>query len=105
MATSYKQLWQEAQQEIEQLRQLAGVPGVQIVDLAGIARHMHVERFTPQQWQQRDLLPPVDFPEIKGVPLWWVSTIKTKFVQPTGRLWCDHPTAQQAAECETPHFR
>jgi len=37
----------------------------QIVDLAGIARHMLVERFTPQQWKQRDHLPPVDFPEIK----------------------------------------
>lgn len=105
MAISYKKLWQEVQQENERLLLLVGLPSVKIVDLAGIAAHMHVERFTPQQWQQRDLLPPVDFPEIKGVPLWFAETIKKKFVEPTGRLWCDYPTALRAAECETPHSR
>jgi hypothetical protein len=114
MATSYKTMWQEANQEVErlkseiqQLRQshraeteklysyieshrsdLAQTR--QIVDLAGIARHMRVERFTPQQWKQRDLLPPVDFPEIRE-PLWYASTIRDGFVVPTGRVWYDHP--------------
>jgi hypothetical protein len=60
------------------------------VDLAGIARHMHVERFTPQQWKQRDHLPPVDFPEIRE-PLWYASTIRERFVIPTRRVWYDVP--------------
>lgn len=105
MATSYKRLWQEAQREIDEYRKLVDLGSTQIVDLAGIAWHMHVERFTPQQWQQRELLPPVDFPEIKGVPLWYAATIKSKFAEPTGRLWCDNPTAQHAAACQTEHRR
>lgn len=108
MATSYKTLYQEAQQEIDSLRatiqrlrhlndELSATlmnarsetgPSRQIVDLAGIARHMRVERFTPQQWKQRDYLPPVDFPEIRE-PLWYASTIKEKFAIPTGRIWYD----------------
>jgi hypothetical protein len=60
----------------------------QIVDLAGIARHMRVERFTPQQWRQRKLLPPVDFPKIDE-PLWYVTTLLEKFVHPTRRIWYD----------------
>lgn len=59
-----------------------------IVDLAGIARHMRVARFTPQQWAQRGLLPPVDFPEIKE-PLWYAATIREQFVIPTERIWYD----------------
>jgi hypothetical protein len=107
MTTSYKTLWQEALREnerltgeIERLRAvIAASPDDnvrelertrQIVDLAGIARHTHVERLTPQQWRQRGLLPPVDFPEIKE-PLWYVSTIKEQFIKPTRRTWCDHP--------------
>lgn len=104
---SYKTMWQEARQEIELLRgevhrlrdAINASPDEnlrelertrQIVDLAGIARHMRVERFTPQQWKQRDHLPPVDFPEIKE-PLWYVSTIREKFAVPTHRVWHDFP--------------
>lgn len=111
MAISYKTLWQEARQEnaklqtkIDNLRrdidEMAAAitngrteqgPTRQIVDLAGIARHMRVKRWTPQQWQQRGLLPPVDFPEIKE-PLWFVTTIKEQFVIPTRRVWHDNPS-------------
>jgi hypothetical protein len=103
---SYKTMWQEATQEAERLKAevnrltalIDAGPDVilrelertrLIVDLAGIARHMRVERYTPQQWRQRDYLPPVDFPDIKE-PLWYVSTLKTHFVEPTGRVWYDH---------------
>lgn len=105
MATSYKSLWQEAKKEAARLREentrlqmlVALSPDEalreiertrDIVDLAGIARHMQVERFTPQQWKQRDLLPPVDFPKIRE-PLWYVSTIKGQFIIPTRRVWHD----------------
>lgn len=122
MATSYKNLWQEANEEIDRLQArlydlrrlndelavaltssravLATTP--QIVDLAGIARHMRVDRLTPQQWKQRKYLPPVDFPEIKE-PLWLVSSIIDKFVNapmsdrfvagnPPKRIWYDDLT-------------
>jgi len=105
--TSYKTLYEGAQQQANELRaevarlqaRIALDPDDllrelertrQIVDLAGIARHMLVERFTPQQWKQRDHLPPVDFPEIKE-PLWYVSTIREKFAVPTRRVWHDFP--------------
>jgi hypothetical protein len=108
MAPSYKPLWQEAAQEVarlqaeverlrnavlaspdENLRELERTR--QIVDLAGIARHMRVDRrYTPQQWKQRGHLPPTDFPEIKE-PLWYASTIREQFVIPTRRVWYDHP--------------
>lgn len=113
MTTSYKTLWQEADAEINRLKaeiqqlktlnaglsaaftssraELASTPA--IVDLAGIARHMKVERFTPQQWRQRELLPEVDFPEI-AEPLWLVSTVKEKFVIPTRRIWYDTPNVE-----------
>jgi len=68
----------------------------QIVDLAGIARHMRVERTTPQQWRQRKLLPPVDYPDI-AEPLWRVSTLLEKFVRPTRRIWYDEPEALSPA--------
>jgi len=101
--TSYKQRWQEADRQVQALttevQRLQGLlnsdpDGVrqelertrEIVDLAGIARHMRVERFTPQQWKQRDHLPPVDFPEIKE-PLWYATTIRDQFAVPTGRIW------------------
>jgi len=109
MAPSYKTLWQEASQEIDRLKarvqtltrlndELAFALNnardpkgtAQIVDLAGIARHMRAERFTPQQWKQRGHLPPVDFPEIRE-PLWYVSTLKEQFVIPTRRVWYDVP--------------
>lgn len=110
MSTSYKSLWQEAKQEIDRLQvtiknlkrekdELAAAITANrseraatqpIVDLAGVARHMRVERFTPQQWKQRGHLPPVDFPEISE-PLWYVTTIKDRFVTPTGRIWYDTP--------------
>jgi hypothetical protein len=69
----------------------AAAEAVQIVGLAGIARHMRVARLTPQQWVQRKLLPPPDFPDIAGEPIWLVSTIKEKFVNPTRRVWYDDP--------------
>ena len=114
MAPSYKPLLQEAQQKIERLDEetawlkkenerlraaLDASPGDirrelertrLIVDLAGIARHMLVDRFTPQQWKQRGHLPPVDFPDISE-PLWYVSTLKEKFAIPTRRIWHDNP--------------
>jgi hypothetical protein len=109
MAPSYKTLWQEAHQKVawlteevdrlraalnaspdENLRELERTR--QVVDLAGIARHTHAQRLTPQQWKQRGHLPPVDFPEI-AEPLWYASTIKEKFVIPTRRLWFDNPAA------------
>lgn len=114
MAISYKERWQEANREIERLLaqidklrqhadELAAAlmngrtePGGQIVDLTGIARHMRVDRrYTPQQWRQRGLLPPVDFPEIRE-PLWYAQTIKEKFAIPTGRMWYDAPAADEA---------
>jgi hypothetical protein len=63
----------------------------EIVDLAAIAAHMRVQRFTPQQWKQRGLLPPVDFPDIE-YPLWYTSTIVYQFINTphsieVGRLW------------------
>ena len=107
MATSYKTLWQEEKREAERLRRevdrlkalIATGPDDllrevertrQIVDLAGIARHMGVERFTPQQWKQRGLLPPVDHPDIRE-PLWYVSTIINDFIIPTRRVWHEVP--------------
>jgi len=119
MATSYKTLWQEAREENERLRReitrlevtiLLGPDDHlrelertrEIVDLAGIARHMHVERFTPQQWKQRGLLPPVDFPDIKE-PLWYASPIRNGFARRTGRLWCDSPTGLYAVGCAVRH--
>lgn len=128
MAISYKTLYQEAQQQVkeltdelrrlrnavaadpdERLRELARTG--EVVDLAGIARHMHVDRFTPQQWRQRYrdpqehdgvVFPPVDFPEIKE-PLWYASTIRDGFARPTRRLWCETPTSVYAAGCSVPH--
>jgi len=106
---SYKTMWQEACQQIEALKTQVAQLGAEldrtgeVIDLAGFARHMHVERFTPQQWRQRDLVPPVDFPEIKGEPLWYASTIRDKFAGPTGRLWCPNPTALHAVACDIPH--
>lgn len=94
---SYKQRWQEANQEVERLR--AEVEGLcaevertkHVVDLAGIARHMLVTRYTPQQWRQRGHLPPVDFPDIRE-PLWYASTIKEHFADRTNRIWHDDPS-------------
>lgn len=103
--TSYKQRWQEATSEVAALRQevarlrdvinLGPDEGLRelerirtVVDLAGVARHMRVERYTPQQWRQRGLLPPVDFPEIKE-PLWYASTLRDKFAVPSRRVWHD----------------
>lgn len=105
--TSYKKLYQEACQQADKLMAevrrlnalIAASPDEhlrelertrEIVDLAGIARHMRVERFTPQQWKQRGHLPPVDFPAINE-PLWYVSTIKKEFAEPTRRVWYDDP--------------
>ena len=114
MAISYKKLYEEEKARADQLeakadrlqqqhqRELAKIDAYltsgrtkldktpAIVDLAGIARHMRVARYTPQQWQQRDLLPPVDFPEIRE-PLWFAATIIKEFAQPTGRPWYDTP--------------
>jgi len=89
--TSYKALYQEATEEIDRLKDELRRTS-KIVDLAGIARHMRVERFTPQQWSQRGHLPPVDFPEIKE-PLWYASTIRDQFAIPTRRVWHVNPPA------------
>lgn len=92
----YKSRWEAANEEIDNLRKQVKIAADeldrtrQIVDLAGIARHMKVERFTPQQWKQRGHLPPVDFPEIKE-PLWYASTIKEHFADHTKRVWYDQP--------------
>lgn len=108
--TSYKALYQEATQQIDRLRAevsrltVAIATGTDdnlrelerirlVVDLAGIARHMRVERYTPQQWKQRGHLPPVDFPEIKE-PLWYASSIKQHFADRTQRIWYDHPDGE-----------
>ena len=105
--TSYKQMWQEAsneaallKQEVARLRGLIAFSGDEavrelerirkVVDLAGISRHMRVDRYTPQQWRQRGLLPPVDFPEIKE-PLWYASTLRDQFAVPSRRVWYDVP--------------
>lgn len=105
--TSYKHLYEEARVEADGLRaelsrlrqaltqgpdfNLAELERTrQIVDLAGIARHMHVERTTPGQWKQRGHLPPVDFPEIKE-PLWYASSIRDHFVVPSMRVWYETP--------------
>lgn len=85
MSTNWKKLYKEAKQENEQLTaELQRT--AQVVDLAGIARHMRVERYTPQQWKMRKLLPPVDFPAIRE-PLWYASSIIEKFARPTRRIW------------------
>lgn len=109
MATtpSYKTMWQEAAEQLaalkaevnrlqalvdlnpsEQIRELERIRVV--VDLAGISRHMRVNRYTPQQWSQRGHLPPVDFPDIKE-PLWYASTLRDQFATPTRRIWYDNP--------------
>lgn len=78
----------DADPEVRRVR--AKFQAEQIVDLAGIARHMKVERYTPQQWRQRKLLPPVDYPEI-AEPLWRVTTLLDQFVRPTRRIWYEQP--------------
>lgn len=90
MATSYKRLYEEASAELERVRE--------VVDLAGIARHMRVGRLTPQQWRQREHLnfPPVDFPDIKE-PLWYASTIKA-WAREKRRIWYDSPDFEPGDE-------
>lgn len=97
MATSYKTKWQEATKVIERLEDELERTR-EVVDLAGIARHMRVERFTPQQWKQRGHLPPVDFPHIRE-PLWYVSTIKEQFINKgtARRIWYDNPDEVEAS--------
>jgi len=107
---SYKTLWREVSDERDRLaaeitrlkERIEHINGLiaasrndlaesrPLVDLAGIARHMRAARYTPQQWSQRGLLPPVDFPEIKE-PLWYAATVRDQFAIPTGRPWYDHP--------------
>jgi hypothetical protein len=97
---SYKQRYLEAQAKIAQLQELIDMSPdeaireagrrADVVDLAGIARRMRVERFTPQQWRQRGHLPPVDFPRIKE-PLWYAATIRDQFAVPTQRIWYPEP--------------
>ena len=105
---SYKKMWQEAEQKAEALQK--EVTRLQmlvnfgpddairelertrrVIDLAGVARHLRVARYTPQQWRQRGHLPPVDFPDIKE-PLWYASTIRDQFAVPSRRLWWDEPS-------------
>jgi hypothetical protein len=107
MAASYKHMYERSraeaatlQAEINRLRAMIAASEDwtlrelervgKVVDLAGIARHMRVERYTPQQWRQRGHLPPVDFPEIKE-PLWYASTIRDGFAVPSRRVWYDAP--------------
>lgn len=114
MAPSYKRLYEEAQEELAALRtentRLKHLVDLgpdsalrelersrQIVDLAGIARHLRVHRYTPQQWRQRGHLPPVDFPEIKE-PLWYAATIREKFAVPSRRVWYDRPEEDEPTE-------
>jgi len=104
---AYKQLYLEAQEavtrlqaEVTRLRHLIdlghdrGPSEIErlsdVVDLAGIARRMRVDRYTPQQWRQRGHLPPVDFPRIKE-PLWYAATIRDQFATPTQRIWYPEP--------------
>jgi hypothetical protein len=111
MAPGYKQAWQEAQAEVTALRAevarlrtlvnlspdaaLREIERIRVVvDLAGISRHMRVDRYTPQQWRQRGHLPPVDFPEIKE-PLWYASTLRDQFATPSRRVWYDNPGEEE----------
>lgn len=48
---------------------------VEILDLTAVAYCCNVSPFTPQQWRQRNVLPPVDYPEV-STPLWKVATIR-----------------------------
>jgi hypothetical protein len=45
-----------------------------LIDLAGIAELLGVASVTPQQWRQRNQLPPPDEP-FPDKPLWKMSTI------------------------------
>ena len=96
MSISYKNLYQEAVKEnarlqlaIEELQNRLAATR-EVVDLAGIAWHMKVERHTPQQWRQRGLLPEVDFPRIKE-PLWYAASIREQFAEKTRRPWYEDP--------------
>ena len=62
-----------------------------IVDLRGIARLLKVSKHTPNQWRQRGLLPPTDFPELLR-PVWRKTTI-IRWAQDTGR-WPPGETAR-----------
>ncbi len=46
-----------------------------LIDLAGIATLLGVSSVTPQQWRQREQLPPPDEPDFPDKPLWRTSTI------------------------------
>lgn len=61
-----------------------------ILDLRGVARHCGVEETTPGQWRQRNVLPPSDFPEIRGCPLWYLDTIR-QWALDTGRAFYEDP--------------
>ncbi|HEY6022126.1 MAG TPA: hypothetical protein VIY48_20330 [Candidatus Paceibacterota bacterium] len=54
------------------------------VDLKGIHELLKVAKHTPHQWRQREVLPPVDFPELTR-PLWKRKTI-ILWAANTGRL-------------------
>lgn len=95
MPINYRKLYEEAQEKIDGL-EFEIERTRKVVDLAGIARHMRVDRYTPQQWKQRGHLPPVDFPDIRE-PLWYASTIRDQFCVPTRRVWYDNPDAEMSA--------
>lgn len=101
MAVTYKSKYETLLSELAELRREI-TRRSNVVDLAGIARHMKVDRLTPQQWRQRGLLPPVDFPDIRE-PLWYVDTLKEEFITKsrTRRVWYDDPNSDSPSLTST----
>lgn len=55
------------------------------VGLAEIATRLRVQRATVDQWRQRDVLPPPDYPSVGGRPAWEWQTIR-EWGRQTGRI-------------------
>lgn len=55
-----------------------------LVDIYLIAERLDVRVDTVNQWRYRDLLPPLDYPQLRS-PVWNWDTIR-KWAETTGRL-------------------
>ena len=55
-----------------------------LVDIKSIAERVHVQLDTVNKWRHRNLLPPVDYPQLSS-PVWDWETIRT-WAEQTGRL-------------------